>query len=358
MDWLFPSFDASKFKPACKMAVQRIHIVSVVREEFQESFAMPCSAQHKNSEMAKMRAIKKEIATLLLSAVEKPGSLELALIKVEGIVRKDHEIQAMEVLALMCELLHERTTQIKSCSKEAPPEELLEAMQTVVWSSARVGVAELRTVKEQLGLKFGPEFISQAAGCKAGSRVNEKIKYRLSIPTPSLEQKVHYLEAIVADGKIDVNIPELMSTTESVLGAAVLGPKDEAASASSSASSYPATSAPATYPSGGFPSDGGLPTPPAVPGYPASVVPPAASHGYPSSGPPPAVSHGYPSSGPPPAAVSMPPPPSAAASMPPPPASGGASLEELQKRFAALSGGLPPSKPPGGDDDDHSTHQL
>ncbi|KAA0150951.1 hypothetical protein FNF29_04841 [Cafeteria roenbergensis] len=200
MAWLFASFDTSVFKPACKMAVKRMEL-------------------KKNSETAKMRTLKKEIVGVLEAAAERPGMVELALIKVEGIIRKDHELQALELLQLMCELLYERAGLIKACKRTDAPEDLLGAMHTTIWCAPRLGIAELRTMKEQLGLKFGADFVAVAASDKSSaSRVEPKVRHRLTMPTPPLEQKAVYLRSIVEEAKKDIDVAELLRTAECVLG--------------------------------------------------------------------------------------------------------------------------------------------
>ncbi len=94
------------------MAVQRIQI-----------------SKNKKSNHSKHQ--KREVANLLAAKKE-----ELARIRVEHIIREDFNIEALEVLELMCELVHERVPVIaasKSC-----PVDLQEAVCSIVWASGQV----------------------------------------------------------------------------------------------------------------------------------------------------------------------------------------------------------------------------
>jgi vacuolar protein sorting-associated protein IST1 len=63
-----------------------------------------------------IKAQKKEIAKLLQ---EKPAKEEKARIRAEGLIREDSNIEAYEILELMCDLLHERMRLIET-TRECP----------------------------------------------------------------------------------------------------------------------------------------------------------------------------------------------------------------------------------------------
>lgn len=63
-----------------------------------------------------IKSQKKEISKLLQ---EKPPKEEKARIRAEGLIREDSNIEAYEILELMCDLLHERMRLIET-TKECP----------------------------------------------------------------------------------------------------------------------------------------------------------------------------------------------------------------------------------------------
>lgn len=308
--------------------------------------------QKKNREMERMRSLKKELIVMLEEASEVPGKFEQALIRVEGVIRKDHELQAMEILMIMCELLHERAGVIKAATKDSPPEDLVEAMHTVIWAAPRLGLAEMKTIKAQLQLKFGAEFVAKAAGGKKSSSVQDSVRHRLTLPTPDLEHKMAYLTSIVAEAKKDIDVAALCETSESLLGDTLIRPKggsskgggDDGASGGDAVAGTAAASASSA--SSGAPGY-------ATPAYPAtapSAYPPGAPMAYPSAAPAPTAGYApgampaVPSAGH--AVPTYPGPAHGAGSLPPvPAASGGAAgdmtAEALEARLAKLVGGAP-----------------
>ncbi len=85
----------------------------------------------KNKKANHSKHQKREVANLLAGTKE-----ELARIRVEHIIREDFNIEALEVLELMCELVFERTPVI--AANKVCPEDLLEAVSSIVWASTQV----------------------------------------------------------------------------------------------------------------------------------------------------------------------------------------------------------------------------
>ena len=85
---LQPRFSAEKLKPHAKMAMHRFQIVN-------------------SKKATAIKAQKKEIAALLAE-----GKVEKARIRVEHLIRMDWTIEANEILAIMCELVHERVVAV------------------------------------------------------------------------------------------------------------------------------------------------------------------------------------------------------------------------------------------------------
>ena len=105
-------YNESKLKPNLKMASTRIKLVI-----------------SKKTNSLKMQ--KKEISVLLAT-----GKEEMARIKVEGIIREDFTIEALEMLEMLCDLVHERVKHISSSEK--CPVDILEAVCGLIWSAEKV----------------------------------------------------------------------------------------------------------------------------------------------------------------------------------------------------------------------------
>jgi vacuolar protein sorting-associated protein IST1 len=151
------------------MAVQRINI-----------------GNNKRSTMAKHQ--KREVAQLLADHKD-----EKARIKVEHIIREDFTIEGYEVLELLCELVHERVRQITN-AKECP-EDLREAVSSLIWASKNVDIEELKEINNQLTKKFGREFAKKAID-NENNEVNVRLSQKLTYKPPSAKLVISYLQEI------------------------------------------------------------------------------------------------------------------------------------------------------------------
>jgi len=103
-----------------------------------------------------------------------------ARIRVEGVIRKAREGEALEVVELMCDLLVQRISLI--ASEKALPLDLKECIHTLIWAAPRSHVEELRVVREQLAYKYGDAVAAAASrGEGEGCAVNEKVRARLTV---------------------------------------------------------------------------------------------------------------------------------------------------------------------------------
>ena len=313
-----------------------------------------------------MIALKKELVALLEAADKTPSKVDLALIKVEGVVRRENEIQAIEVLQIMCELLHERTGFVASSKRDEPPPDLVPAMHTLIWAAPRLGLDDLTTLKKQLSLKFGADFVSLAAkNQSAESRVERKVAQRLTPPVPTLEHKVLYLRSIVEKADKDIDVARLVGLSSAGPipdtdgledarpggGAGEGGGEGGGAAAAAASSSYPPAGFPAPPSGGGFSPAAGYPaagpsgaTYPAA-AYPGAAYPPAGPPAYPAAAPAPAPSMSYPPAPPPSSSAAYPTPaaypgPAEGLTTGPPASGPGLSLtaDDLEARFAKLRG--------------------
>jgi vacuolar protein sorting-associated protein IST1 len=251
MDFLF-GFQADKFKPYCKMAVQRLQI-----------------AKNKKTNAIKMS--KREIARLLADNKE-----EKARIKVESVIREDHTIEAYELLELYCDLLHERARLI--ASERECPDDLRMPVSTIIWAANRAEVAELLKMKEQLTRKFGQAFVDKAMANEGGV-VNERVLHKLTISAPTVFTVQSYLRAIAGEHNVEWTPSDVGMTEEQMMISAMPPPSGFSvpmAPGTNYSHLYTATDLPPTGSGGhpGNPGSGGAGMPVATP------LPPG--HGLPS----------------------------------------------------------------------------
>lgn len=108
--------------------------------------------------IAKMEDIqnqRKEISALLLSKNE-----EAARLQAEKVLTEANRADASEILASQCNELHARTGQIAFDSK--CPDNLKQAVCTLIWAATRLELEELGQVKMQLVKKYGTKFAGDA----------------------------------------------------------------------------------------------------------------------------------------------------------------------------------------------------
>lgn len=144
-----------------------------------------------------MKHSKREVAVLLS---EQPPKEEKALIRAEALIRDDHLIEALEIIQLSLELLHERIKLIEY-SKECPPD-LVSVISTVIWSSHRVDINELLLIRQQFRAKYGAKFEENAMR-NTNSCLNERVVSRLSIEPPAAYLVQRYLVEICEEYNVD-----------------------------------------------------------------------------------------------------------------------------------------------------------
>jgi Regulator of Vps4 activity in the MVB pathway len=160
-----------------------------------------------NKKSALLKQNLREIAVML---AEDPPKEEKAYIRAEALVRDDNYIEAFEILQLNCELLHERVKLVEFTKKDQCPPELMSLVGTIIWSSYRVEVKELESVRKQLVAKFGKAFeTSILANPLAKNQddtakyVNEKVVTKLSFQPPAAFLVQVYLEKICEMYEVD-----------------------------------------------------------------------------------------------------------------------------------------------------------
>ena len=190
---LQPRFSAEKLKPHAKMAMHRFQIVN-------------------SKKATAIKAQKKEIAALLAE-----GKVEKARIRVEHLIRMDWTIEANEILAIMCELVHERVRYL--AASPHCPSDMHEAICSLIWAANRAECPELVQIAKLFHSKFGDEFYETAFQNEARC-VNERVLQRLSVQPPSSYHVQRYLSSIASEFGVDWQ-PEETPTPDVLTGFSV-----------------------------------------------------------------------------------------------------------------------------------------
>jgi len=201
-----------------------------------------------------------------------------ARIRVEHIIREDYLVEAMELIEMYCDLLLARFGLIETM--KYCDEGLVESVSTVIWASPRLSTdcLELKTVSDQLTLKYGKEF-GQQARSNSNNTVNERLIHKLSPDPPPKILVERYLVEIAKNYNVPFEpdpeimmsegIPSIDSKEFEALGQPGLGFEPMGPPGGNSG-----------YPPPGGNSGGGYPPPGGNSGYP----PPGGNSGYPPPG--------------------------------------------------------------------------
>lgn len=139
---------------------------------------------------------KKEIQQLLTSR-----QFDKARIRVEGVVLTERQLEAEDVLDLMCELLKSRIDLIAR-ERECPPD-ARESVHTLIWAGARTDVDELKVVRQQLLYKYPEPFCLPALkGEGPDCAVNADVRDRLLLAAPTREACIEALTRIAEAAKV------------------------------------------------------------------------------------------------------------------------------------------------------------
>lgn len=187
-DVLRVGYDASKTKTALRLALGRLKLLRNKRE----------SAR---------RAIEIEVGEMLKQS--RGFGYDAARIRCETVCREDATLKGYEILELTLETLLARLPAV-SASK-AVPEELREAIATVIYAAKRAGteVPELETLKKQFGRKYGREYVAACEGegtasaCGANATVLESLKVK-TVDDNTVQRR---LEAIAAKNGVVMETP-------------------------------------------------------------------------------------------------------------------------------------------------------
>ncbi|KAJ1785937.1 Vacuolar protein sorting-associated protein ist1 [Coemansia sp. RSA 2399] len=166
-------FPLSKFKVQLRLAIQRLRLYQA-KQESQNSKA------------------RRDIAGLL-----EAGKTESARIRVEGIIREDYNIEAMELVELSCELLIARIGLMEQARALDADDGVSEAAASIIYASTRLDVKELVALRELLVAKYGKDAVLRAMDGK-DANVSPRLLLKLAVQAPSQDLVSSYLREIAA----------------------------------------------------------------------------------------------------------------------------------------------------------------
>lgn len=165
------NFSASKLKVELKLAIHRLKLLQAKRTSLN------------------IKA-RRELSSLL-----EAGKVESAQIRVEGIIREDYLVEALEIVELYCETLVARIGYLEQSRTNAVDDSIVEPIHSIIYASIRVDVRELNVIREMLGSRYGKEMV-RMAGDNEESKVGEKLVRKLSIEQPPETLVMVYLKEI------------------------------------------------------------------------------------------------------------------------------------------------------------------
>ncbi|XP_042023248.1 uncharacterized protein LOC121770577 isoform X1 [Salvia splendens] len=205
------SFKATKFKGTASLAVSRLAVL-------------------KNQRRARCSVARSDVVQFLTN-----NTHDRALLRVEQVIKEQNMLDVFVVLEGYCHLLVERVSLFEhnklvigflSDDDDNPhaftltsisislygrfcPEELLEAVSTLIFASTRCGdFPELQELRSIFTLRFGREFAARAVELRNNCGVNPKVIQKLSTRMPSLENKMKVLKEIALENSIELPTSE------------------------------------------------------------------------------------------------------------------------------------------------------
>ncbi|CAI5758485.1 unnamed protein product [Candida verbasci] len=163
-----PQLNPIRLKTNLKMAISKLQFI-----------------QEKKQALTKQQ--RRSLAELLKN--EKESS---AKIRVENIIRDDIYIELLEVVELYCELLLARINILLDPGQTECNSSLVEAVQSIIYSSSYTELKELGQIKDILSFKYGADFTKEAIDNGEGN-VPEKVVKRCKFDPPSSELVDLYL---------------------------------------------------------------------------------------------------------------------------------------------------------------------
>lgn len=130
------------------------------------------------------------------------GKVDRARIRVEQIIREDYLIEAMDLVESYCDFILSRFGQLQI--SEAVDEGLATAVSSLIWVTPRFesDVPELKVIADQLGRKYGKQYILAVRDNQLKT-VNDVLMKKMGMEAPPKVLVEKYLVEIAKDQKID-----------------------------------------------------------------------------------------------------------------------------------------------------------
>ncbi|XP_021887947.1 dentin sialophosphoprotein-like [Carica papaya] len=190
------NFRASKFKTLVKLAVSRIAFL-------------------KNQHRVRCSLARSDVIELL-----QLGHHDRALLRVEQVIREQNMLDAFVMIENYCHLLIERVVLIQKNKERDCPDELKEAISSLIFAASRSGeFPELQQIRGELTSKFGKDMAVRSVELRNNCGVDPKMIQKFSTRRPSLENKMKILKEIASANNIALHFEEdAPANTEEKLG--------------------------------------------------------------------------------------------------------------------------------------------
>lgn len=130
------------------------------------------------------------------------GKIDRARIRVEQIIREDYIVEAMDLVESYCDFLLSRFGQLQA--SEVVDEGLAAAVSSLIWVTPffESDVSELKVIADQLGRKYGKQYVAAVRENQLKT-VNETLIKKMGVQVPPKILVEKYLVEIAKDQKID-----------------------------------------------------------------------------------------------------------------------------------------------------------
>lgn len=156
--------------------------------------------QSRNKKVADIRKKRDEAVKYM-----NDKNIEMAKLKIEGIMRNEDLISAFDVLSVLCEILKEKVTYI--LSSKTCPEDLRATVDTMIYASTRVDIEEFQILRDIIGSKYGEKYILDS-NSNASGLVNVNVVKKMSLSPYSDILLSARLRSVANEAGIDLALPE------------------------------------------------------------------------------------------------------------------------------------------------------
>jgi len=137
----------------------------------------------------------------------KNNNIDMAMAKMDGILRNDDFIAAYDILIPLTEILKEKCTYI--VSTDECPADIRPQLDTVLYAARRIEIEEYMRFKEKIQLKYGEAYIIKADN-NSDKLVNENLVDKLGVKIYKDEVKKIKLKYMAKENKINIKNSSLV----------------------------------------------------------------------------------------------------------------------------------------------------